>query len=139
MTTLVLFFALALDSITLKDQKKVCQIAAPADFKADPNFPGLAKGPGDAVEVAVFSSPAQVKPIMESVGKMMGIEKFIDNSATRVFYQSKQVKLNDGRLSTPWTVKIPRTGGQCFATINVSPGGQEDLVKKIAATIAPSN
>jgi hypothetical protein len=51
-------------------------------------------------------------------------------------YRGKQLKLNDGRLSTQWTVKIPRTGGNCFATINVVPGGQEDLVKKIAATIA---
>lgn len=69
----------------------------------------------------------------------MGIEKFVDNTATRVFYQGKQRKLNDGRLSTEWTVKIPRPGGQCFATIDVIPGGQDDQVKKIAATISPSN
>ncbi len=144
MFTFALLFAFFLDSIppgwiTLKDQKKVCQVGAPGTFKADPNFPGLGKGPGDAVEAAVFSSPTPVKPIMESVGKMMNIEKFVDNSTARVFYQSKQLKLNDGRLSTQWTVKVPRTGGQCFATITVSPGGQEDLVKKIAATIAPAN
>lgn len=144
MTTLTLLFALFFASIpsgwiALKDQKKVCQVGAPGDFKADPNFPGLGKGPGDAVEVAVYSSPAPVKPIMESVGKMMGIEKFVDNSATRVFYQAKQLKLNDGRLSTQWTVKVPRTGGQCFATISVSPGGQDDLVKKIAGTIGTVN
>lgn len=144
MITLALLFALLFDSIpsgwiALKDQKKACRIGAPGDFKADPNFPGLAKGPGDAVEVAVFSSPSPVKPIMESVAKMMGIEKFVDNTAARVFYQSKQVKLNDGRLSTQWTAKVPRTGGNCFATINVVPGGQEDLVKKIAATIGAAN
>ena len=144
MIILALLSALLFDSIpsgwiALKDQKKACQIGAPGDFKADPNFPGLAKGPGDAVEVAVFSSPAPVKPIMESVGKMMNIEKFVDNTAMRVFYQSKQLKLNDGRLSTQWTVKIPRTGGNCFATITVIPGGQEDLVKKIAATIGTAN
>src|ERR1700678_2139917 len=91
MITLALLFALFFDTIpsgwiALKDQKKVCQVGAPSDFKADPNFPGLAKGPGDAVEVAVFSSPSPVKPITESVGKMMGIEKFVDNSAARLFY-----------------------------------------------------
>ena len=144
MLTLLLVFALFFDSIpsgwiAIKDQKKVCQIGAPADFKADPNFPGLAKGPGDAMEVAVYSSPAPVKPVMESVGKMMGIEKFIDNSATRLFYQSKALKLNDGRTSTQWTVKVPRKGGNCFATITVVPGGQEDVVKKIAATISAAN
>jgi hypothetical protein len=144
MITLALLFALFFDSIpsgwiALKDQKKACQIGAPGDFKADANFPNLLKGPGDAVEVAVFSSPAPVKPILESVGKMMNIEKFVDNTATRVFYQSKQLKLNDGRLSTQWTVKVPRTGGNCFATITVVPGGQEDLVKKISATIGPAN
>jgi len=144
MMTLLPVFAFFFDSIpsgwiTLKDQKKVCQVGAPGDFKPEAGFPGFAKGPGDAVEVAVLSSPAQVKPIMESVGKMMGIEKFVDNSATRVFYQSKQLKLNDGRLSTQWTVKVPRTGGNCFANITVIPGGQDDLVKRIAATIAPVN
>jgi len=136
MIPVLLALALSADPVILKDQKKLCQITVPSDFKVDPNFAGLAKGPGDAVEVAVFSSPGAVKPIAESVGKMMGIQKFVDNTAARVFYQSKQVKLNDGRLSTPWTVKIPRPPGQCFATINVAPGGQEDLVKKIAATIA---
>ena len=144
MITLTLLLALFFDSIpsgwiTVKDQKNLCRIGAPGDFKADANFPGLAKGPGDAVEVAVFSSPAPVKPIMESVGKMMNIEKFVDNTPTRLFYQSKQLKLNDGRLSTQWTVKVPRTGGNCFATITVGPGGQEDLVKKIAATIGTAN
>jgi hypothetical protein len=123
----------------VKDQKNLCRIGAPGDFKADANFPGFAKGPGDAVEAAVFSSPSPVKPIMESVGKMMNIEKFVDNTATRVFYQSKQLKLHDGRLSTQWTVKVPRTGGNCFATITVAPDGQEDLVKKIAATIGTAN
>jgi hypothetical protein len=140
----LLLLALLFDSIpsgwiAVKDLKKVCQVGAPGDFKADPNFPGLAKGPGDAVEVAVFSSTSPVKPIAESVGKMMGIEKFIDNSATRVFYQSKALKLKDGRMSTAWTVKVPRNGGQCFATITVVPGGQEEAVKKIAATISPAN
>jgi hypothetical protein len=144
MPTLLLVFALFFDSIpsgwiAVKDLKKVCQVGAPGDFKADASFAGLAKGPGDAMEVAVFSSPAPVKPIMESVGKMMGVEKFVDNSATRVFYQSKALKLPDGRMSTQWTVKVPRNGGNCFATITVIPGGQEDAVKKIAATIGPAN
>ncbi len=136
MISFLLVMALSVDPVVLKDRKNVCQIVVPSDFKLDSNFPGLAKGPGDAVEVAVFSSPGAVKPIAEAVGKMMGIEKFVDNTAARVFYQSKQVKLNDGRMSTPWTVKIPRPPGQCFATINVAPGGQEDFVKKIAATIS---
>lgn len=137
---LVLFFdSIPSGWIAVKDQKKVCQVGAPGDFKPDPNFAGFAKGPGDALEVAVFSSPAAVKPIMESVGKMMGIEKFVDNSATRVFYQSKALKLPDGRMSTQWTVKVPRKEGNCFATITVIPGGQEEVVKKIAATIGPAN
>jgi hypothetical protein len=144
MITLTLLVALFFDSIpsgwiTVKDRKNACQVGAPADFKADPNFPGLAKGPGNAVEVAVFSSPSPVKPIMESVGKAMGIDKFVDNTDRRVFYANKPLTGHDGKTSVGWTVKVPRTGGQCFATITVVPGGQEDLVKKIAATIAPVN
>jgi hypothetical protein len=136
MIPLLLLTALSFDSTVVKDLKKVCQIAAPADFKLDPNFPGLAKGPGDAVEVAVFSSPGAVKPIMESVAKMMGIDRFIDNTATRVFYVAKPLTGRDGKTTVQWTVKIPRPPGQCFANITVVNGGQEDLVKKIAATIA---
>jgi hypothetical protein len=41
-------------------------------------------------------------------------------------------------MATAWTVKVPRDGGNCFAAISVVPGGQEDLVKKIAATIGPA-
>jgi hypothetical protein len=144
-----LFFSIALlaapvfaDSIpagwtVVKDLKKACQIAAPGDFKPDPNFPGLAKGPGDAVEVQVLSSPAPVKPVMESVAKMMNIEKFVENTDKRVFYANKPLKLNDGRMRVGWTVKVPRTGGNCSAVITVTPGGSEDLVKKIAATLGP--
>ncbi len=123
--------------IVLKDMKKVCQIAAPGDFKPDENFKGLGKGPGDAIEVQVTSSPAPVKPINETVGKMMNIDKFVDNTGQRVFYVAKPNKVRDGRTITAWTVKVPRGTGNCFATITVVPGGSEDLVKKIAATIGP--
>jgi hypothetical protein len=123
--------------IVLQDMKGVCQIGAPGDFKPDGTFKGLGKGPGDAIEVQVTSSPGAVKPINESVGKMMNIDKFVDNTAQRVFYVAKPNKVKDGRTITAWTVKIPRDTGNCFATITVVPGGQEDLVKKIAATIGP--
>lgn len=144
MTPFLLLFALLFGSvpsgwITLKDAKGVCQVSAPSDFKADPHFPGLAKGAGGEVEVAVFSSSATVKPIMESVGKMMGIDKFVDNTAARVFYANKPLTGHDGKTSVGWTVKVPRAGGQCFANITVTPGGHEDLVRKIAATISTVN
>jgi len=122
--------------ITVKDIKKACQIGAPGDFKTDSAFVGLAKGPGDTVEVQILSSASPVKPLNETVAKMMGIEKFIDNTDKRQFYVNKQIKGIDGRMLTGWTLKIPREGGSCMATITVAPGGQEDLVKKIAATIA---
>jgi hypothetical protein len=123
--------------IVLKDTKSVCQIAAPGDFKPDGTFIGLGRGPGDAMEVQVYSAPGPVKPLSETVAKMMNIEKFIDNTDQRLFYANKPAKIKDGRTVTAWTVKIPRTGGNCFATITVVPGGSEDLVKKIAATIGP--
>jgi hypothetical protein len=124
--------------ITLKDSKNACQVAAPGDFKPDPSFPGLAKGPGDAVEVQVFSSRGPVKPIGDAVAKMMNIDKFIDNTDKRQFYANKPAKVKDGRTITAWTVKIATPTGNCFATITVVPGGSEDLVKKIGGTIAVS-
>ena len=49
---------------------------------------------------------------------------------------AKPLTGRDGKTTVQWTVKIPRPPGQCFANITVVNGGQEDLVKKIAATIA---
>jgi hypothetical protein len=144
MIILALVFALFFDSIpsgwiALKDERKACQIGAPGDFKMVPYLAYLGHAPDDTVQVAVLSSRSPVKPIGESEGKMMKIEKFVDNSVTRVFYRSKQVKLKDGRKFTQWTVKVPRTFGSCSATIVVIPDGHEDLVKKIAATIGPAD
>lgn len=124
--------------IVLKDSKSVCQIGAPGDFKADGTFIGLGRGPGDTIEVQIFSSPAPVKPLNETVAKMMNIDKLVENTSQRLFYAEKQGKVKDGRMMTGWTVKVPRGTGNCFATITVVPGGQEDVVKKIAATIGPA-
>jgi hypothetical protein len=136
----VLSAALLADSIpsgwiVLKDRKNICQIGAPGDFKPDGTFVGLGRGPGDTVEVQILSSPSPVKPLNEAVAKAMGIDKLIENTEKRLFYANKPLKINDGRTTTAWTVKVPREGGNCFATITVVAGGSEDLVKKIAATI----
>lgn len=121
----------------MKDLKGVCQAGAPGDFKPDPNFPGLAKGPGDSIEVQLLSSAAPVKPLMETVAKMMNIDKLVENTPQRVMYVQKPAKVRDGRTVTGWTVKVPRGTGNCSAVITVVPGGQEDVVKKIAATLGP--
>ncbi len=123
--------------IALKDRKNICQIGAPGDFKPDGSFIGLGRGPGDTVEVQVYSQTSPVKPLKETVAKATGIDRFIDNTDKRLFYANKPAKIADGRTTTAWTVKVPRDGGNCFATISVVPGGSEDLVKKIAATIGP--
>lgn len=142
LTMVVLAFPIFADSlpagwIALKDMKGVCQAGAPGDFKPDPNFPGLGKGPGDTLEVQVLSSPAPVKPLMEAVAKMMNIDRLVENTPQRVFYVEKPGKVKDGRTMTGWTVKVPRGTGNCSAVITVVPGGQEELVKKIAATLGP--
>lgn len=124
--------------MVLKDPKNVCQVGAPADFKPDPSFKGLAKGPGDTIEVQVLSSPAPVKPIMEAVAKVMNIDRLIENTDKRLFYVEKPLKGNDGRMLVGWTVKVARQGGNCSAVITTAPGGPEDLVKKIAATVGPA-
>jgi hypothetical protein len=123
--------------IVLKDRKNICQIGAPGDFKPDGTFVGLGRGPGDTLEVQVYSQTSPVKPLSEAVAKIMGIERLIENTDKRLFYANKPAKIADGRTTTSWTVKVPRDGGNCFATISVVPGGSEELVKKIAATIGP--
>jgi hypothetical protein len=123
----------------LKDQKSVCQIAVPGNFQIDASMPGLAKAPGDKLEVMILSSPGQVKPINETVAKMMNVDKFLDNTDKRVLYADKPTKVRDGRTLTGWTLKVPRPGsGSCQASITVDPGGMEDMVKKIADTIGPA-
>lgn len=124
--------------VILKDQKKVCQIAVPGDFKPDGNFPGLGKGPGDAIEVQVLSSPGAVRPLNPTVAKMMDIDKIVENTDKRLLYGNKTQKAKDGRTMTGWTAKAPRENGSCQASITVIPGGQEDLVKKIAETLGPA-
>ena len=124
--------------IVLKEKTNACQIAAPADFKSDATTPSLAKGPGDAVEVQVFSSPSPVRPLNERVAKAMGIEKIFENTDKRVFYADKPAKVITGQVIAGWHVKIPRGGGSCFAVITLTPAGSEDLAKKIAATIGPA-
>jgi hypothetical protein len=83
----------------VKDRTGNCQIAAPADFKPDRLSPGLAKGPGDAMEVAVYSSNALVKPLIESVAKMMGVDRMFENTNKRVFYANTQAKVVEGDCS----------------------------------------
>src|SRR5579864_7519948 len=90
--------------IVLKDKSGACQIGAPGDFKPDSLAPALAKGPGDAMEVWIYSSPSPVKPLNETVAKMMGIDKMFENTDKRVFYGNKQAKAIDGRMLTGWKV-----------------------------------
>jgi hypothetical protein len=123
--------------IVLKEKTSTCQIAAPGDFKPDAVTASLAKGPGDAMEVQVYSSPNPVKPLKDMVAKAMGIEKMFDNTDQRLFYANKPAKVMDGRIITAWHVTVPRAGGSCFAVITLTPTGSEDVARKIAATIHP--
>ena len=61
---------------------------------------------GDTVEVMALSSPAPVKPMMDSVAKMMHIEKIVDNTASRLLYQNAPTKGPDGKQITGWVVKV---------------------------------
>jgi hypothetical protein len=124
--------------IVIKEKTNTCQVAVPADFKADQYMSSLAKGPGDAMEVQIFSSTTPVKPLGETVAKAMGIDKFFDNTVQRVFYAEKSTTGKDGKKLTGYKSRVPRTGGSCWTNIVLTPAGSEDLMKKIAATVGPS-
>ncbi len=104
----------------LKDRTKACQIGVPPDFKPDAVFTGLAKGPGDTVEVQVFSSANPVKPISDTIAKSMGIERMFENTDKRVFYANKSLKNKDGSMLAGWHVGVPRGTGSCFASITLT-------------------
>jgi len=85
-----------------------------------------------------LSSRATINPLLDAVARMMNIDKILDNTANRLFYREAPVKGPDGKQLVGWTVKVPNGTGNCFATITVASGGQDDLVAKIAATISPA-
>jgi hypothetical protein len=122
--------------IVLKDRTNKCQIAVPRDFKRDPASVGLAKGPGNTVEVQIYSAEGPVTALSPMAVSGLAIEKLIENTDERQFYANKPTRIKGGRIVVGWTVKIPREGGNCFASITVTAGSPEDLVRKIANTIS---
>lgn len=122
----------------IKDRTSACQIAVPADYQPEPAMPSAGKSPDGKIEAAILSSPAQVKPIMEAVGKAMGVDKFFENSATRVLYREKAVTTPDGKTLTGYKGRVPRPGGSCLVDITVSGGASDDVVTKIAGTAGPA-
>ena len=90
------------------------------------------------MEVAVYSSNALVKPLIESVAKMMGVDRMFENTDKRVFYANKA---GEGRR---WaTAHCVQGHGPADRRI-LSRGDHshahrsEELAKKIAATIGPA-
>ncbi len=122
--------------IVLKDRANKCQIAVPRNFKRDAAFVGLAKGPGNTVEVQISSAQGPVAPLSPMAVSGLAIEKLIENTDERQFYANKPTRIKGGRIVVGWTLKIPREGGNCSASITVTAGESEDLVKKIADTIS---
>ncbi len=88
------------------------------------------------MEVQIYSAQGRVTPLSPMAVSGLAIEKLIENTGERQFYANKPTRIKGGRIVVGWTVKIPREGGNCFASITVTAGGPEDLVKKIADTIS---
>ena len=114
-------------------RKGGCAMSVPADWKVDPLIKGSA-GLVDNSASAVVSladsvnTLAEVKPVMQGMFKPT---KTFEDSAHRLWYEYQ----NAG--GPHWYVGVPVKGGICGAQISFKPGKEEDVAKKVAASVGP--
>jgi hypothetical protein len=122
---------------TMKDEKGTCQLSVPADWKPHQQIPGLSTAPDQSDALVVSHEGKKLKPMMEAVQKMAGVDKMLENTEQRVFYAGKTGTAFRGQpVLTGYDVTIPGKGGTCSAKITIVQGVPEELVKKIAATLS---
>ncbi len=113
-------------------RKGGCAMSVPADWKVDPLIKGSAGRADNSASAVVsladsVSTLAEVKPVME---RMFKPTKTFEDSAHRLWYEYQ----NAG--APHWYVGVPVKGGICGAQISFK-AGQEDVAKKVAASVGP--
>jgi hypothetical protein len=123
----------------VKDRKGACQVSVPGDWKISEMVTSSAAGP-DQSGVMVTSQPGTtIKPMNEVVQKAVGVDKMIENTPQRTFWAGKPGSMSGLPPVVGYHVTVPGKGGLCYALITIPKGGSEDLVKKISATVGPTN
>jgi hypothetical protein len=120
-----------------KNDKGTCQVTLPADWKiGDFN----ASDPQRTLSVMVHHpQDAKVEKADEMVLKgVYGAEKVFENSAQRIFVESKTQAFGPEPAGRKWEVLVPAIPkGACQTIIIFNAGGSEDVARAIAMSLKP--
>jgi hypothetical protein len=120
-----------------KNDKGTCQVTLPADWKiGDFN----ASDPKRTLSVMVnHPQDAKVEKADEMFLKgVYGAEKVFENSAQRIFVESKTQAFGPEPAGRKWEVLVPAIPkGACQAIIIFTAGASEDVARAIAMSLKP--
>jgi NADH:ubiquinone oxidoreductase subunit len=122
-----------------KDDSGTCQVAHPADWKPwDRN--NTTADPKKLIEVSVtWEKDAKVEVLNSAAMKAMRVKVAIENTPQRTFAEHEAMNFGPGPERRLFTVLVPaRPKGACNATLSLSPGSSEELLKRVAMTLAPA-
>ncbi|GEM_PF-4119512 len=124
----------------IKDDKGACQVLVPADWKVGTMLTSSARDPKDTLYIQVmWEQDYKVAPFNELDMKIRKIEKMFENTAQRVFYQTKGMKIGPTPPSTIWTLYTPAAQkGACHCNLTLKPGASEQAAKDIIMTLGPA-
>ncbi len=145
--TLILLFAPALPAQTVpagwrtvKDSRKACQIAVPADWSPWGDSGGAAVLQEASTAIAtVTSQPGQdFAPLSESMQRLLGIpkDKMYENTPKRIFYQEQVSKGKED--PNTYSFSAPGKNGTCSGHVRSLPTVTEEVVRKIALSLGPA-
>jgi hypothetical protein len=122
----------------IKDSRGVCQVRVPPEWVPFTGSAGAAVLHDSSTAIVVVTSqPAQeFKPLPDSLQRVLGIhkEKMFENSPKRVFYQDRtSVQADD---ANGYSLSVPGRNGTCSCRFTVLPVVPEEIVRKIASTLA---
>jgi hypothetical protein len=122
-----------------KDDSGTCQLAHPADWKPG-DLVNMKSDPKKLIRVSVFWERDAKVEVLDSVAmKIMRVKVAIENTPQRTFTEDVAVKFGPGPEQRVYTVLVPaRPKGACHASLSLYPGGSEDLLKRVAMTLAPT-
>ena len=124
---------------TVDDAKGLCRIAAPPDWTPFSETSGAVVFKDATTAIAVVTSqPGQAfKPMPESIQKVLHIpkDKMFENTPKRTFYQDRSSRNSDD--PNAFSASVPAKNGECSCHIVFLPGVSEEIVRKIALSLAP--
>jgi hypothetical protein len=123
-----------------KDDSGTCQVAHPADWKPDVDLGHMTADPNKLIRVTVvWEQDAKVEVLNSAAMKAMRVKVAIENTSQRTFTEDEASNFGPGPHRRVFTVYVPaRPKGACHASLSLSPGGSEELLKRVALTLAPT-